>query len=391
VTPPAVDVRSTAPVGSPTASKSPRDPWFDNVKYVLIVLVVVGHVIGTFRNQVPGAAAVYAWIYSFHMPAFVFLAGLFSRGSGSGHRQTTSLFSRVLVPYLVFEVLYSLWHWRLEGGDLEVSPFVPHWLMWFLLALFLWRLAAPHLVRLRYPLATSVVVALGAGLVPDLDRYLTLHRVLALLPFFVLGLVVRPHHLELLRTRGAQVAALVALAAALPVSAWAADGLAMRWFYHRSPYVDLDAGVVEGLLTRGAILATGMALTAAVLALVPRRGGPLSARGASSMYPYLLHGFVVMGLEASGVTDQVTTVPLAVVAVASAVAGTFLLSSRPVRWLTRPFVAPPTAWLFQPAAEPTAAGAADPVPAPGGARKVGEISARAATASARARPGPRAS
>jgi fucose 4-O-acetylase-like acetyltransferase len=354
-TPTSVTPSSEAPSAAPDATvpdaprPSRRDPWFDNAKYVLITFVVVGHVIGTFRQQVPGAGTVYLWMYAFHMPAFIFLAGYFSKGTNVGRRQSTALFSRILVPYLVFETLYSLWAWRLDGGEFEVSLLVPYWIMWFLLALFIWRLAAPHLQRLRYPVATSVAVALGAGLIPDLDRYLTLHRVLALLPFFVLGLVVRPQHLTILRRRAARPIAAVVLVGALPAAAWASDNLAVRWFYHRTPYVDLDAGVLEGLLTRGTLLVAGVVLSAALLALVPRRRTPFTALGGVSLYPYLLHGLLVMGLEAGGITDRITSVPAAVAATLLAVVATFLLSSRPLRWVARPFVAPPTDWLFQPA------------------------------------------
>jgi fucose 4-O-acetylase-like acetyltransferase len=326
---------------------SRRDPWFDNAKYVLITFVVVGHVIGTFRQQVPGAGTAYLWLYAFHMPAFVFLAGYFSRGTNVGRRQSTALFSRILLPYLVFETLYSLWAWRLDGGGFEVSLLVPHWIMWFLLALFIWRLAAPHLQRLRYPVTTSVVVALGAGAIPDLGRYLTLHRVFALLPFFVLGLVLEPQHLAILRRRAAPPIAAAVLVAALPAAAWASANLAVRWFYHRTPYADLDAGVIQGLATRGTLLVVGVVMSAALLALVPRRRTPFTALGAVSLYAYLLHGLVVMGLEAGGITDRITTVPAAIVATLLAVVATFVLSSRPVRWVVGPLVAPPTGWLFR--------------------------------------------
>jgi fucose 4-O-acetylase-like acetyltransferase len=339
-------VRAEPSIGA-RPSRDGRDPWLDNAKYALITLVVVGHVIGTFRRDVPGASAAYVWIYAFHMPAFVFLAGYLSRGTETGPRQSATLFSRILVPYLIFESLYSLWNWRLEGGELEVSLLEPHWIMWFLLALFIWRLAAPHLQRLRFPLATAVVISLGSGMIPDLGRFLTLHRVFALLPFFVLGLVVRPGHLAHLRRRGTRLVAVGALLLAIPGAVWAAGRFADRWFYHRSPYADLDVGVVEGVMTRGGILLAGVVLGAAVLALVPQRRTAVSPLGAGSMYPYLLHGFAIMGVEATGLADRITTIEIAAVAVGLAVIGTLVLSSAPLRWLTRPLVAPPTGWLLR--------------------------------------------
>ncbi|MCD8133214.1 MAG: acyltransferase family protein [Clostridiales bacterium] len=55
-----------------------RNDHFDNIKAVLIFLVVLGHV---FRNL--GANGdeylVYKIIYSFHMPAFLFVSGYFMK------------------------------------------------------------------------------------------------------------------------------------------------------------------------------------------------------------------------------------------------------------------------------------------------------------------------
>ena len=59
-----------------------RLPWVDTAKGLGIILVAFGHVLrGLFNNniitQTPIAQFVDAWIYTFHMPLFLFLSGLF--------------------------------------------------------------------------------------------------------------------------------------------------------------------------------------------------------------------------------------------------------------------------------------------------------------------------
>lgn len=52
-----------------------RDYRLDRLRLLLMVLVVFGHLLELF----PGAEKLYRVIYSFHMPAFLFLSGYFAR------------------------------------------------------------------------------------------------------------------------------------------------------------------------------------------------------------------------------------------------------------------------------------------------------------------------
>ncbi len=57
-----------------------RDSFFDNAKFILIVLVVFGHMIETFIEDNVTVYAIYKVIYSFHMPAFILVSGFFTKG-----------------------------------------------------------------------------------------------------------------------------------------------------------------------------------------------------------------------------------------------------------------------------------------------------------------------
>ena len=50
----------------------------DNIRAILIFCVVTGHVISNF-GETTGTDAVYKIIFSFHMPAFLFVSGYFAR------------------------------------------------------------------------------------------------------------------------------------------------------------------------------------------------------------------------------------------------------------------------------------------------------------------------
>lgn len=63
-------------------SSLPRNPYWDTLKGVLIILVVLGHCGTAVGNQVLSV------IYSFHMPLFVLTTGFFSRNTNMGGKKT---------------------------------------------------------------------------------------------------------------------------------------------------------------------------------------------------------------------------------------------------------------------------------------------------------------
>ena len=60
--------------------KRVRNHQFDNMKALLIFLVVIGHVLSNY-GVTEGSDFLYKVIFSFHMPAFIFVSGLFSKSS----------------------------------------------------------------------------------------------------------------------------------------------------------------------------------------------------------------------------------------------------------------------------------------------------------------------
>ena len=47
-----------------------RSAKWDNVKFMLIVLVVIGHFLSGWAGSSPTANKIFLWIYTFHMPCF---------------------------------------------------------------------------------------------------------------------------------------------------------------------------------------------------------------------------------------------------------------------------------------------------------------------------------
>lgn len=53
-------------------SHSPRTAYFDNAKFLLMILVVFSHLLQPFIGDHKFYHDLYYFIFTFHMPAFVF-------------------------------------------------------------------------------------------------------------------------------------------------------------------------------------------------------------------------------------------------------------------------------------------------------------------------------
>ena len=178
---------------------STREPYFDNLKFVLIVFMVIGHFAFENRSN-PFLNGLCNAIYSFHMPLFIFISGYFSKSIQS---QRKTDITSLLWPYLIFEIIHYAFT-RFTGlgkGHLQFT--YPTYQNWYLLSLFTWRLIIPYFqfFNKRINLVLVVFMAIGAGFVQNFNEFLSLYRSIYLLPFFVIGYYFNDLNILLIRFR----------------------------------------------------------------------------------------------------------------------------------------------------------------------------------------------
>lgn len=293
---------STAPAAGSAPAAKQRDPWFDNAKMALVLLVVVGHT----WTLLPFEGAVdwlYDFLYAWHVPAFVFVTGYLSRSFSYEPRRMWQLVRTVVVPYVIFESALALFRIYVGGETLDDIFKDPHWPMWYLAALFFWRLMTPPFKRLgRVHSGLAVGAAVTISIVAGLYAGDTLDaaRVFGLLPFFVMGLCATPERLELLRASWVRTAAVLVFLGIFVASFWTDTLASTEWLYYRSRYGELDVSDTRAFLTRAVLLVVGTLGAWAFLALVPRIGGWFTRMGAATLVVYLFHGFFVKSAEYAG-------------------------------------------------------------------------------------------
>lgn len=333
-----------------------RVPLWDNARAACILLVVLGHAVQRMTYDSDIALALYLLIYAFHMPAFALISGYFSKSDAPSRRQMVRVLTDIVLPYVIFESLWTLTKFLVEG---QVDPNItqPSWTLWFLLALAIFRLVLPYLALLRWPLLWTVVISVTVGYLPNVDSTLSLSRTLGLLPFFTLGWWLS-HHRVLQRRNALRTPRWWVRAAAVAVfvgAGWAAWRFAdlwreislQHWLFYNDDYATIGGTQWWAGAVRLGLMALALLLTTALLALIPRREHSWTTIGQATMYVYLLHSFVLYPLRETGILRYAEPtwlwLPLVVVLALAITAG---LASRPVRRLFRPLIEPRPAWLF---------------------------------------------
>ena len=306
-----------------------RDAWLDNAKMALVTLVVVGHA-WTLLPDLAVNEWLYDFLYAWHVPAFVFVTGYLSRSFTWSRARMWQLFCTVVVPYVIFETALALFRIYVGGEHLEDLFADPHWPMWYLSALFFWRLLTPVFRPMWGGLAVAVAISLAAGM--RAGDALDMARVLGLLPFFVMGLKATPERLEVLRRGWVRIVAVLVLAGLFVLAAWTDRWASTEWLYYRSQYGELGADPLHSVFVRSALLAIGTLGAWAFLALVPRINGWFARMGAWTLVVYLFHGFAVKSASYAGFGDWAGehAVIARLLTAASAVLLALLLAWQPV-------------------------------------------------------------
>ncbi|MFI9241792.1 acyltransferase family protein [Streptomyces sp. NPDC053086] len=326
-----------------------RDAFFDNAKYLAIVLVAMGHSWEPLKDDSRILEAAYTVVYGFHMPAFILISGYFSRSFDMRPDRLKRLITGVAVPYVLFETAYPLFKNLVTGSHEDISLLDPWYLTWFLVALFVWRLTTPVWKLMRRPLPVALAIAMLATVSPDIGDDLDLQRVLQFLPYFVLGLCMKAEHFQLARRRWVRIASVPVFGAALAFGWWAVPRMSTGWFYHRDSAQELGAPWWCGPVMTLAIMGCSLALTACFFAWVPGRKTWFTALGGGTLYGYLLHGFLVKfgdyrgWFEHSWLHRPFGEILVTVLAAAAVT----VLCTRPVQRVFRFAMEPRMEWAFR--------------------------------------------
>lgn len=175
-----------------------RDYFFDNLKAVLIFLVVLGHFLLPIHGDNP-LVVVKRLIYVFHMPLFVFISGYFAKKIYKNGQYNFKKILYLLKAYVVFVVAIQVVY-AIAGFEkfTEIDFFSQSGAPWYLFAMIVWYLTIPLVRKCKAVpvLLLTVVLALTAGYFKNVGDFLCLSRILVFGPFFYLGYFLEQKTLE---------------------------------------------------------------------------------------------------------------------------------------------------------------------------------------------------
>lgn len=267
-----------------------RDAYIDNAKGILIFLVVFGHFLEKTTQwhwDYQGIKYVLTVLFMFHVPAFVFFAGLTAKVDNLSLRVL-----RLFIMYVLFQGAYMVFMHFYDGSG--VFSFIrPYWLVWFLLAMCFWYAMLPVFRAIRFPVTISVLISIFSGTFSWSGYEWTLSRVMVFLPFFVIGNLHGHAIIDFVKKRASWR---VLAGVMIPVLGYVLykNLIENTWLYGTFNYQWMKIDYATGVVTRLVVDAFAIISVLCFLCAVPKRESFITAIGRNSLSVYLLHGFFVL-------------------------------------------------------------------------------------------------
>lgn len=315
-----------------------RESYFDNAKFILIILVVFGHVIRSFIDDNEFMLNVYKFVYTFHMPAFILISGFFAKGyDKKGYVQ--KIFKKLIIPYLIFQGIYSVYYFLVESGNtLALDLLDPHWSLWFLMSLFFWNLFLFAYTKLDKRLAMLIAIGLGIaiGYIDSASNYLSVSRTFVFFPLFLAGFYLNKSHFRKLTAARVRLAS-IALLLVTFIAYFFLD-FDYEWLFGSKPYSAFgDVGAVNAFIRLGFYSLT-FVLSFSFLSLIPKRNFFFTQWGTRTFYVYLLHGFIVKSFRNSEALEWLKDYQSITLIILLSILLTFILSTNFVKTVTQPII-----------------------------------------------------
>lgn len=312
--------------------KRQREYLFDNYKVLLIVLVVIGHFIEPCYDQNPFLYELKWGIVAFHMPAFIFISGYFSKKVPS----VKKLVGGLVVPYFVYEVVYYLLYTYVLDKETELYFTRPKFTLWYLLALCVWRLAAPVVRKLPGHLLISLAAGLVVGLF-EIGNFLSIPRILFFFPFFLAGMEFDSTWLARFRNRKGYIGALGVMAG-MAVFLFTDEyhrRLPVKIFYGRYSYEELRMPPWDGIMIRIVCYGISFLLIYLFMLVLPTDKKSYSYLGERTMAVYIFHGMIYSCLKhRSSVLGAVKSDAESILLILFCIAVVWVVSRKPFVRLT---------------------------------------------------------
>lgn len=261
---------------------------YDNLKGFAIILIVLGHLPALLN---PGYD--HLFIYIIHLPIFFFVAGYFSK---IGPDEPLKSFKRLMIPYLLFCVLWKIYSIVMTGSGGGRLFIEPGGALWFLITLFTMKMILPIVSRFRYPLLFSIIGALLIGCLNIPGNLLGITRTFIYLPIFLIGFNYNDYKAQLteynekivsfLSRDNVKYASLVIIVILCVIVAL---NIPTRIVFLQHPY---ENHIMHKMFLKFIVIILGILFALTLNSIMTNRNCFLTKVGRNSMAVYILHPYL---------------------------------------------------------------------------------------------------
>ncbi len=320
---------------------------WDNTKAFLMILVVLGHAIAAFIDQSQILSNIYLWLTVFHMPLFMFLTGLFSKGFVEAPRfNVNKIISYVLVFYFIKITIHlTLYFCRGKGNFSFLTEKGTPWYI-FATAVFMSVTYVIKRFNAKKILLISFALSLMVGYVSEIGDVLTLSKLFTFYPYFFLGYMLdRENVMGFVNKKGVRFAGLAVLVVyTIGIFMIGDKLLSLRYvFSGNNPYIEFGAEWYPfGALLRLGCYILSIIIGFAVLSVMPNKRIPVFTNiGAKTLTVYSLHRQLLYVLHYTVLIPliaQVSDLCMVLILITGSVLIAVVLSLKPFEYILYPCI-----------------------------------------------------
>lgn len=287
--------------------KKERDYLFDNIKGLLIFLVVLGHLLEYFLFKVTHSIDImYIGIYLFHMPVFVFISGYFSKRNNKNRIIELTLVY-IIWQVIVFPLLVSIFT-ETSFEKNQQSVFLPEWTYWYLLSLIIWKVITPYFEKIRHSFITSLVLGalIGYSSLKSGLSVFSLGRTIAFYPFFILGYHCKKEHIYYFKNKVNKYVGMIGFISIIFLGLilinhvdnyLIKESYIKKILYLKDPYEKYIVNENMGALIRIVMYGIQFLSIPLLFSFISDKQNILSKFGQNTLFIYLTHGIVIQILK----------------------------------------------------------------------------------------------
>ncbi len=278
-----------------------RIAYFDNVKGILILFIIVAHVISLCATYYGYSNKILKINCLFMLQCFFFISGYFAGKSKSSKKNKII---KQIKTYIIWDTLITLYYYfSLHIISFDKSIILPRYTLWFLITLITYQLMEYVMDKVpgKVMIPLSVIVGVLSGFIPSLGLELSLARSCTFFPFYAIGYYSKD--LDIIKLKSNKRWKYIMIISASVLLYFLLNNnsfFSLKLLKGAYSYNDITGNNI--MLAYKRLLSYGVAgiISVGFLYLVPNKESIFTRLGRNTLYIYLTQGLVLKTFISKG-------------------------------------------------------------------------------------------